>query len=106
MICTISLWSLADGRFSCAMAAVIQAGILFQGILKFSGKALKFTVILELLLLDRLRGLEVDSKDGGSSEVVLYNMSEGSTGVSVKYVVCSTRKKEFSCYCTTLIYKQ
>lgn len=29
-------------------------------------------------------------------------MSEGSTGVSVKHVVCSTRKKEFSCYSTTL----
>lgn len=100
MLPTISLADLADGRFSCAMAVVIQAGILFQITLKFSGQALKFTAILELLLLDRLRVLEVDSEDGGCSVVVLKNISEGSAGVCrVKHVWNPNRQQNYNLLC-------
>jgi len=84
IIRTISLQSIADGRFSSAIAVVIPGDIMFQGTLKFSCQTLKLTVILDVLLLD----IEVlsDSEDG-SSVAVLRTMSEWSTGVSVTYAI-------------------
>lgn len=89
----ISLRSLADGSCDTSRHSVPRNTEVIR------------PVIMEPLLLDRLGVLEVDSEDGGSSVVVLKNMSEGSTGVSVKHV-WSTRKKKHYVIATLNIYKQ
>ncbi|KAA0713561.1 hypothetical protein E1301_Tti023135 [Triplophysa tibetana] len=58
IVLTISLRSLAAGRFPSAMAVLIPVGILFQGTSKFSGHAVKSTIVLDRSLLDILGVME------------------------------------------------